>query len=94
VDEGNGRLTDWHLPRVGIQEGAYSEWDAKRFVRQIIQALQFLHEQSIVHRWESELVHVHNVLGKRRCIGVMQRHQAREFAADIERLQKRCDQAG
>jgi hypothetical protein len=66
VDEGNGRLTDWHLPRVGIQEGAYSEWDAKRFVRQIIQALQFLHEQSIVHRWESELVHVHNVLGKRR----------------------------
>lgn len=34
-----------------ISEGAYSEWDAKRFARQIFQALQFLHEQGIVHRY-------------------------------------------
>ncbi|TMW63812.1 hypothetical protein Poli38472_002753 [Pythium oligandrum] len=33
-----------------ISEGAYSEWDAKRFVRDVLEALRFLHGQNIVHR--------------------------------------------
>ncbi|KAF1332386.1 Camk protein kinase, partial [Globisporangium splendens] len=33
-----------------ISDGAYSEWDAKRFVRDTLQALVFLHARNIVHR--------------------------------------------
>lgn len=35
------------------QNGAYSEWDAKRFAHDIFQALQFIHEHNIVHRYFS-----------------------------------------
>lgn len=33
-----------------VNEGAYSEWDARRFIRDVLYALQFLHQQHIVHR--------------------------------------------
>uniref|UniRef100_K3X6H8 Protein kinase domain-containing protein n=1 Tax=Globisporangium ultimum (strain ATCC 200006 / CBS 805.95 / DAOM BR144) TaxID=431595 RepID=K3X6H8_GLOUD len=33
-----------------ISDGAYSEWDAKRFVHDILQALAFLHARNIIHR--------------------------------------------
>ncbi|RLN06064.1 hypothetical protein BBJ28_00017164 [Nothophytophthora sp. Chile5] len=33
-----------------IDEGAYSEWDARRFVAGLLEALRFLHELGIAHR--------------------------------------------
>ncbi|POM77247.1 CAMK protein kinase [Phytophthora palmivora] len=33
-----------------IDEGAYSEWDARRFITDLLQALHFLHELGIAHR--------------------------------------------
>ncbi|DAZ95817.1 TPA: hypothetical protein N0F65_008536 [Lagenidium giganteum] len=33
-----------------INDGAYSEWDAKRYILDVFHALQFLHQQNIVHR--------------------------------------------
>jgi serine/threonine protein kinase len=33
-----------------VQEGAYSEADARRFTSDILEALRFLHGQNIVHR--------------------------------------------
>ncbi|RLN63965.1 hypothetical protein BBP00_00003740 [Phytophthora kernoviae] len=32
-----------------IDEGAYSEWDARRFITDLLEALRFLHELGIVH---------------------------------------------
>lgn len=34
-----------------ISDGAYSEWDAKRFVKDTLEALTFLHERNIIHRY-------------------------------------------
>lgn len=33
-----------------IDEGAYSEWDARRFIADLLEALRFLHELGIAHR--------------------------------------------
>ncbi|GMF21217.1 unnamed protein product [Phytophthora lilii] len=33
-----------------IDEGAYSEWDARRFMMDLLEALRFLHELGIAHR--------------------------------------------
>ncbi|OWZ09699.1 CAMK protein kinase [Phytophthora megakarya] len=33
-----------------IDEGAYSEWDARRFITDLLQALNFLHKLGIAHR--------------------------------------------
>ncbi|TYZ61156.1 hypothetical protein PybrP1_012372 [[Pythium] brassicae (nom. inval.)] len=33
-----------------ISDGAYSEWDARRFVRDVLEALKFLHARGVVHR--------------------------------------------
>ncbi|GMF33692.1 unnamed protein product [Phytophthora fragariaefolia] len=33
-----------------IDEGAYSEWDARRFITDLLEALRFLHELGIAHR--------------------------------------------
>ncbi|KAI9997981.1 hypothetical protein PInf_002315 [Phytophthora infestans] len=32
-----------------IDEGAYSEWDARRFIADLLEALRFLHELGIAH---------------------------------------------
>lgn len=44
---GGGQLFD-----ALISDGAYSEWDARRFVRNVLEALQFLHARGVVHRCE------------------------------------------
>lgn len=33
-----------------ISDGAYSEWDARRFIKDTLEALKFLHERNIIHR--------------------------------------------
>lgn len=33
-----------------ISDGAYSEWDARRFVKDTLEALKFLHGRGVVHR--------------------------------------------
>lgn len=34
-----------------ISDGAYSEWDARRLVKDTLEALKFLHERNIIHRY-------------------------------------------
>lgn len=33
-----------------ISDGAYSEWDAKRLIKDTLEALRFLHEHNVIHR--------------------------------------------
>lgn len=66
-----------------IDEGAYSEWDARRYIADLLEALRFLHGLGIVHRYAARTRGRQQNLSLIWLDRLMQRRQTRKFAPNV-----------